>query len=126
MITVNGTMTLCNRVQLSRTAADVPQLTMTATAPSPAAPDGTAYLLVWVGPKAEAFYKAWMHTLKLGTRVTVIAMDPRAVIDKGDLCVMLRVLDIQITARAQAAQTPSTKTGGTRTTKRWTSEPEDA
>lgn len=99
MITINGTFTLCSDVHVAFTSTSDVQLTLTATAPHPTDPNGPAYKLVWLGDRAAQFHAEFEHALKIGTRMTVIATDPRPMIDRGDLCILANVLDIQAHAR---------------------------
>lgn len=97
MITINGPMTLCDTVSLAMTSGGTAQLTLSATAPNPTCPNGTMFLLVWTGDRAACFFQDHAHALKLGAGLSVIATDPRPMIDRGGLCVMCSVVDIQIT-----------------------------
>jgi|GEM_PF-2429362 len=117
MITVAGPMDLCNGLIMSRTPSgsggSTVQLTMAACAANRHAIDGVTYRLVWTGPKAEAFYQAHGPILRSGRRLQVRGINPLPVIDRGQLCTMLDVLDIEIVDRVGGAvsmtQTPAVR-----------------
>lgn len=112
MITINGPMTLCDSVSLAMTSGGTAQLTLSATVPSPTSPNGVMYLLVWTGDRAACFFQDHAHALKLGAGLSVIATDPRPMIDRGGLCLMCTVVDIQITkpdARSVTNSKPVTR-----------------
>ncbi len=96
MITINGPMSLCDTVSFAMTSGGTAQLTLSATAPNPSRPDGVAYLLVWTGDRAAVFFQDFGHALKLGASLSVIASDPRPLIDRGQTCIAVTVMDIQI------------------------------
>jgi hypothetical protein len=104
MITINGTFTLCGEVHVAFTSTSAVQLTLSATAPHPTDLNGPAYKLVWLGDRAAQFHAEFEHALKIGTRMTVIATDPRPMIDRGDLCILANVLDIQRTPGRHVGQ----------------------
>lgn len=97
MISINGPMILGDTASMAMTSNGTAQLTLSASAPHPSAPNGVTYLLVWTGDRAACFFTDFGHALKLGACLTVIAADPRPLIDRGEVCVMASVLDIQIT-----------------------------
>lgn len=100
MITIDGQMDLCSGLVVAHTKGGATQLMMAACAPNPYEMDGASYRLVWVGANAEDFYTQHGAGLRSGTRLAVTGTNPRALIDRGELVIMLDVLDIQVIERA--------------------------
>lgn len=99
MIELSGPMDLGSDMLCTRSSTGV-QLTLTAFAPHAKAIDGVAYRLIWSGPKAQAFYTQYGVHFRTGRRVMVTGRHPRAVIDRGEVCILLDVVDIGISGLA--------------------------
>jgi len=100
MITIAGPMDMCNGLMVTHTKGGATQVTLAACAANEHAIDGVMYRLVWIGADAEQFYYMHGAGLRSGKRLMVRGANPRALIDRGELVIMLDVLDIQIVERA--------------------------
>lgn len=102
MITIDGQMDAGSCCTVTYTTGGATQLTLTAFAGSPNTVDGVMYRLVWLGAGAEDFYHQHGAGLTAGRRLLVKGTNPRPLIDRGDVCIMLDVLGIQVIERVSA------------------------